>query len=120
MFRFALRHRPRGTFLFFLPASSFLLALTLWAFAPAPECQARGTYEPPHTGFEDPQARPKMKGNPGAGALIDAYGFPISPDEGQEAQKRKRLPPGAYGGYGQKSERPLPNPEDNKPLWKVQ
>lgn len=101
-------------------AGSLLFLTLLWGGWPSSECQAKGTYEPPHTGFEDPNERPKLKGNPGAGALIDAYGFPISPDEGQDVQKRKRLPTGAYGGYGKKEERPLPNPDDNRPLWKVQ
>lgn len=119
MFRFALRRRSCGTVMPVLAGSLIFLTLLRGGW-PSSECQAKGTYEPPHTGFEDPNERPKLKGNPGAGALIDAYGFPISPDEGQDVQKRKRLPPGAYGGYGKKEERPLPNPDDNRPLWKVQ
>lgn len=75
-------------------AGSLLFLTLLWGGWSSSECQAKGTYEPPHTGFEDPNERPKLKGNPGAGALIDAYGFPISPDEGQDVQKRKRLHPG--------------------------
>ena len=59
-------------------AGALLFLTLLWGGWPSSECQAKGTYEPPHTGFEDPNERPKLKGNPGAGALIDAYGFPIS------------------------------------------
>ena len=47
-------------------AGSLLFLTLLWGGWPSSECQAKGTYEPPHTGFEDPNERPKLKGNPGA------------------------------------------------------
>lgn len=83
----------------------------------AADVQARGTYEPPRNGLESPDSPHRQKGNPGAAALIDAYGNPISVKEADKAPS-KRLAPGAYGAdHTPKDNRPLPREKDNRPLW---
>ena len=79
---------------------------------------AKGTYEPPRNGLESPDKPHRMKSNPGAGGMVDAYGFPVQNVQPERPQAR-RLPPGAYGGYGDKGkERPLPGDSDSRPLWR--
>ena len=96
---------------------AFLLALGL-CLVPESSALAKGTYEPPRTGLESPDRSHRMKSNPGAGALIDAYGFPVQNAE-PERPRARRLPPGAYGGYGARDrERPLPDERDSRPLWR--
>ena len=96
---------------------AFLLALGL-CLVPESSALAKGTYEPPRTGLESPDRSHRMKSNPGAGALIDAYGFPVQNAE-PERPRARRLPPGAYGSYGDKGkERPLPGDSDSRPLWR--
>ena len=96
---------------------AFLLALGL-CLVPESSALAKGTYEPPRTGLESPDRPRRMKSNPGAGGMIDAYGFPVQNAEPERPQTR-RLPPGAYGGYGARDrERPLPDERDSRPLWR--
>ncbi len=96
---------------------AFLLALGL-CLVPESSALAKGTNEPPRTGLESPDRSHRMKSNPGAGALIDAYGFPVQNAE-PERPRARRLPPGAYGGYGARDrERPLPDERDSRPLWR--
>ena len=95
-----------------------LLAICLGTVASESPAQAKGTYEPPCNGLESPDRSHRMKSNPGAGALVDAYGFPVQ-NVAPERPQARRLPPGAYGGYGNRGrDRPLPDDRDNRPLWR--
>ena len=99
---------------------SLLVALpAFWlCLAAGSHVQAKGTYEPPRNGLESPDKPHRMKSNPGAGGMVDAYGFPVQNVEPERPQAR-RLPPCAYGSYGDKGkERPLPGDSDSRPLWR--
>ena len=99
----------------------FLLALALaggLCLVAGSSALAKGSYEPPRNGLESPDKPHRMKSNPGAGGMVDAYGFPVQNVQPERPQAR-RLPPGAYGGYGDKGkERPLPGDNDSRPLWR--
>lgn len=80
------------------------------------DVQAGGTYQPPRTGFEDPE-KPRTRPVRVPSSIPDAYGNPIFPIE-KEKPKKERLPAGAYGKYGRDAvERPLPKEQDSRPLW---
>ena len=90
------------------------LAALLFQLQPA--CAASySTGAPPRTGLESPDTPLTGRTMPVIGAFSDAYGNPITPNA-EEKPKKDRLRNGAYGGAREK-ERPLPDPEDNRPLW---
>ena len=99
----------------------FLLALALvvgLCLVGEGSALAKGTYEPPRNGLASADKPHRMKSNPGAGGMVDAYGFPVQNAE-PERPRARRLPPGAYGGYGARDrERPLPDERDSRPLWR--
>ena len=102
------------------PARHLVLPVLLAACLAAlpATASARVSSGAPHTGMESPDEPKRINGMPGASALTDAYGNSILDDTVPEKKPAKRLPPGAYGGYGKKTEnRPLPETKDNTPLW---
>lgn len=103
-----MRHFPA------LLLSAACLAAALSLQQPA-HAATYSTGAPPSTGLDAPDTPLKGKRTPVIGAFTDAYGNPITPDE-VEKPKKERLRNGAYGGVREK-ERPLPDPEDNRPLW---
>ncbi len=74
---------------------------------------------PPQTGLEMPGEPLKGRMPKPIGGFTDAYGNPVTPDEVQEQAPKKRLPAGAYGGYGKNAapERRLPDARDSDPVW---
>lgn len=119
-------------------AAALLLAgCLLWM--PAGPADARSAHSPRHSGTEMPGIRSRLPdmpmagvpmqsggtggpANAGRGGRMDAYGRPITDGPAPEAAPRRRLPPGAYGGYGGRpagdAERLLPDPNPPKPAWK--
>lgn len=71
---------------------------------------------PPQTGLEMPGEPNKGRKVAPIGAIPDAYGNVITGEEPEEKKAKKRLPPGAYGGY-KEPERPLPDVKDERPVW---
>lgn len=81
-----------------------------------PEPGSISSSQAPSTGLESPDTPMKGRKIPTVGAIIDAYGNPITGEE-KDTAPRRRLPAGAYGGYGKQPERPLPDPSDDTPVW---
>ncbi len=103
----------RRAFCRLFPGLAFAAALS-----PAGALAGVSSSQAPRTGLEPPDAPMKGRGIPAVGTIKDAYGNPVTPRVQEEAP-RKRLPAGAYGGYGRKSapERPLPDPGNDRPVW---
>lgn len=109
-----------------IAAALILAGCLLWA-ADRP-AEARSAHSPRHSGTEMPGTRSRLSDMPagvpmqsgGTGGRMDAYGRPIVNGPAQEAAPRRRLPPGAYGGYGGRpagnADR-LPDPNPPKPAW---
>lgn len=96
----------------FLAAASFLL---LNADAAEAARNMSSSPSPPQTGMEMPGEPNKGRKIAPIGAVPDAYGNAITGEE-PEKKAKKRLPPGAYGGY-KEPERPLPDIKDERPVW---
>ncbi|MDO5536585.1 MAG: hypothetical protein Q4F72_03540 [Desulfovibrionaceae bacterium] len=105
-------------------SAAILLAalLALPALPVCQPCEALAATEgfstspsPPQTGLEPTGEPLKNRKQPVIGSFTDAYGNPIT-GEMPEKKVKKRLRPGAYGGAPQ-TERPLPDPEDQSPVW---
>lgn len=108
--------------------SLLLLGITLLA---PPPCAARSASSAPRTGLEAPDAPKRLREAPSGQATaqsggisgmkgrLDAYGRPLIPMEPEEKKERKRLPAGAYGGYGRDADvPPLPDVTPRAPAWK--
>lgn len=118
--------RPRTVFRSVLP----VLLLGLAVLSPATG-DARPSAVSPRTGLEAPGTPRRLQDVPagsttsqsggvsGMKGRLDAYGRPIVPEEPKEKPRRKRLPAGAYGGYGQEADvPPLPDVTPQTPAWK--
>ena len=91
----------------FFRAALPALLLGLFTLAPA-DAAARSAASAPHSGLEAPGAPRRLQD-----------GRPIVPTEPKEKVERKRLPAGAYGGYGQDADvPPLPDVTPQTPAWK--
>ena len=114
----------------FFRAALPALLLGLFAFAPA-DAAARSAASAPHSGLEAPGTPRRLQDVPTGSATaqsggvsgmkgrLDAYGRPIVPTEPKQKIERKRLPAGAYGGYGQDDDvPPLPDVTPQSPAWK--
>ena len=121
----------------FLPLCLVLLALlaalSLVPGSPqwlaAPSALAASAYSARNSGMDPPgepkriEALPsKSAGRTAEGGMgyTDAYGNTIDDRQPEEKPARQRPLPGAYGpGAGQsgRSERPLPNPQNQTPAW---
>lgn len=106
-------------------AAAALLAATLLTPLSG---EARSASSPRHSGTEMPGGPRKLDNIPGAVSSsrnmdgthgrLDAYGRPIMREAPPEKKPRKRLPAGAYGGYGKQEEvRPLPDVTPERPAW---
>lgn len=105
------------------------LLLGLLALAPA-DAAARSAASAPHSGLEAPGTPRRLQDVPTGSATaqsggvsgmkgrLDAYGRPIVPVEPKAKPARRRLPAGAYGGYGQDEDvPPLPDVTPQTPAW---
>lgn len=104
-----------------LPGALFLLS---------EDAAARSAASAPRTGLEAPGTPRRLQDVPGSvsaqsGGIsgmkgrLDAYGRPIVPMKPEEKAERRRLPAGAYGGYGEESDvPPLPDVTPQTPAWK--
>ncbi len=105
-----------------MPMKRLLLPLLLACLIGAEQAAARSVStspSPPSTGLEMPGDPLKGREPKPIGGFTDAYGNPVTPDEGRAKEPKKRLPAGAYGGYGRvpAPERPLPDARADEPVW---
>lgn len=103
-----------------LPAGSRWAADAVWA--------ATG-YNPPSSGLDPPGGPKPMEGLPGKSAgrtaeggmgYTDAYGNTIENRAPEEKPARKRPRAGAYGPNAEQNpryQRPLPDPQNQTPVW---
>ena len=85
----------------------------------AGDAWAASALSPRHSGLEPPGGPKPMEGLPAMGNA-DAYGRPLKDYGPEEVKPRKRPRGGAYGTYGRKQSRPLPDPDADtpgKPAW---
>ena len=102
-----------------VPVLLALLCAAGSAALDAGDAWAASALSPRHSGLEPPGGPKPMEGLPGMG-YTDAYGRPLKDYGPEEVKPRKRPRGGAYGTYGRKQSRPLPDPDADtpgKPAW---
>lgn len=91
----------------------------------ADEALAASALSPRHSGLEPPGGPRPMEGLPAMGnagntaergmGYTDAYGRPLQDLGPEEVKPRVRPRGGAYGSYGRRQGRPLPDPDAGRP-----
>ena len=113
-----------------VPVLLALLCAAGSAALDAGDAWAASALSPRHSGLEPPGGPKPMEGLPAMGnagnttergmGYPDAYGRPLKDYGPEEVKPRKRPRGGAYGTYGRKQSRPLPDPDADtpgKPAW---
>lgn len=113
-----------------VPVLLALLCAAGSASLDAGDARAASALSPRHSGLEPPGGPKPMEGLPAMGnagnttergmGYTDAYGRPLKDYGPEEVKPHVRPRGGAYGTYGRKQSRPLPDPDADtpgKPAW---
>lgn len=113
-----------------VPVLLALLCAAGSASLDAGDALAASALSPRHSGLEPPGGPKPMEGLPAMGnagnttergmGYTDAYGRPLKDYGPEEVKPHVRPRGGAYGTYGRKQSRPLPDPDadtPSKPAW---
>ncbi len=110
---------------FYRNLCNILLFMLVFALCLAFACTGNAATNAPRTGLEGGQGNSfgpgsenkQNKGIPTGGAMVDAYGNPVVPEE-EQVTPRERLRSGAYGGANKQNSRPLPDLPETDAGWK--